>query len=158
MQEHIWTPLGMNSSTFRLSEHPDIAARLPQVVARSPAGSLTNSNAFTEPMKSAAKDMGGGGMYSSAGDYIKLLSALLRNDDTLLSKSSVSELLKPQVKDNAHLDHERNAYIFSNIWPNGAKVTCNHSLGGLVSMEDLSTGRKTGSVMWLGATAIVWVS
>jgi CubicO group peptidase (beta-lactamase class C family) len=109
-------------------------------------------------MKSAAKDMGGGGMYSSAGDYIKLLSALLRNDDTLLSKSSVSELLKPQVKDNAHLDHERNAHIFSNIWPNGAKVTCNHSLGGLVSMEDLSTGRKTGSVMWLGATAIVWVS
>jgi methyl acetate hydrolase len=127
-------------------------------VARSPAGTLTNSNTFTEPMKSATKDIGGGGMYSTAGDYMKLLKALLQNDGTLLSKSSVSELLKPQVEDNAYLDHERNAYIFSNIWPNGAKANCNHGLGGLVNMEDLSTGRKTGSMMWLGATAIVWVS
>lgn len=89
---------------------------------------------------------------------MKLLKALLRNDDTLLSKGGVSELLKPQVKDNAYVDHERDAYIFNNIWPNGAKVNCNHGLGGLVNMEDLSTGRNRGLMMWLGATAIVWVS
>lgn len=97
-------------------------------------------------------------MCSSASDYMKLLMALLRNDGTLLSKTSVAELFKPQVKDDAYMTDERNAYVMGSIWPNGAKVECNHSLGGMVNMEDLSTGLKKGSMLWYGGTMIAWVS
>jgi hypothetical protein len=86
--------------------------------------------------------MGGGGMYTSARDYLKLLMAILRNDGTLLSKSSMAELLKPQVKDSECLVDERNTQMFAETWPKGGKVKRNHSLGGLVAMEDLSTGHR----------------
>jgi CubicO group peptidase (beta-lactamase class C family) len=92
MQEHIWKPLEMDSTTFRVAGRPDIAARLPQIVVRSPSGTLTESRPFTEPWKYVTRDMGGGGMYTSAGGYLKLLMAILRNDGTLLSKTSVAEL------------------------------------------------------------------
>lgn len=148
----------MDSTTFRVAGRPDIAARLPQMVVRSPSGTLTEIRPFTEPWKYVTRDMGGGGMYTSAGDYLKLLMAILRNDSTLLSKTSMAELLKPQVKDNEYLVDERNTQMFAQMWPKGGKVKCNHSLGGLVVVEDLSTGRKRGSLMWVGSTMIVWVS
>ena len=98
MQEHTWKPLGTDSTTFRVTDRPDIAARLPQMVARSLSGTLTESSAFTEPWIYVTRDMGGGGMYTSAGDYLRLLMAILRNDGTLLSKTSMAELLKPQLE------------------------------------------------------------
>jgi CubicO group peptidase (beta-lactamase class C family) len=158
MQEHIRTPSRLGSSTFRLRERPEIAARLPQMAVRSPAGSLMESDAFTEPLKSATRGMGGGGMYSSASDCMKLLMALLQNDGTLLAKDSVAELLKLLVKDSAYSADQSNADIFGNIWPKGAKVKCNRSLGGLVNMEDLSTGRRKSSMMWYGGPMIAWVN
>jgi hypothetical protein len=148
----------MDSTTFRVAGRPDIAARLPQIVVRSPSGTLTEIRPFTEPLKYVTRDMGGGGMYTSAGDYLKLLMAILRNDSTLLSKTSMAELLKSQVKDNEYLVDERNTQMFAQMWPKGGKVKCNHNLGGLVVVEDLSTGRKRGSLMWVGSTMIVWVS
>lgn len=30
MQEYIWEPLEMDSTTFRLADRPDIAARIPK--------------------------------------------------------------------------------------------------------------------------------
>ena len=98
MQKYIWEPLGMNSSTFRLSDRPDIEARLPIMASRSSTDTLVDSDVFTRPLKSAARHIGGTGMYSSASDFMKLLLAMLRNDGTLLSKESVAELLTPQVK------------------------------------------------------------
>jgi CubicO group peptidase (beta-lactamase class C family) len=155
MQEHIWKSLGTDSTTFWVTDRPDIAARLPQVIARSPSGTLTDSSAFTEPWKCVIRDMGGGGMYTSAGDYLKLLMAILRNDGTLLSKTSTAELLEPQVKDSECLVDERNTQMLAETWPKAGKVKCNHSLGGLVVIEDLSTERKRGSLMWFGSSMIV---
>jgi hypothetical protein len=148
----------MDSSIFRLSDRPDVVARLPQMAARSPIGALIDGNAFAKPLKSTIRDMGSVGMYASAGDYMKLLMALLRNDGTLLSKGSVAELSTLQVKDSAYLADDRNANFFEKIWPEGAKVKCNHGLGELVNMEDLRTGRKRGSIMCYRGDMIAWIS
>ena len=157
MQKYIWEPLGMNSSTFRLSDRPDIEARLPIMASRSSTDTLVDSDVFTRPLKSATRHIGGTGMYSSASDFMKLLLAMLRNDGTLLSKESVAELLTPQVKNSSYMTDESNEQILGDIWPNGAKVQCNHSLGGVIAEEDLSSGRRKGSVMWFGGSMIVWV-
>ena len=62
---------------------------------RSPSGTLAEGSPFTEPWKYVTRDMGGGGVYTSAEDYLKLPMAILRNDGTLLSKASIAEPLKP---------------------------------------------------------------
>jgi hypothetical protein len=108
MQEYIWKLLGMNSSTLRLSDCPDIEARLPIMASWSPTNTLVDSDVFTEPLKSTTKDIGGTGMYSNASDFMKLLIAILRNDGTLLSKESVAELLVPQVKNSSYIPDESN--------------------------------------------------
>jgi CubicO group peptidase (beta-lactamase class C family) len=156
MQEHIWTPLDMTSSTFCLADRPDMTARLPEMAARSPDGNLVKGDA--EYFQKMSMDMGSAGMYTSAADFLKLLTALLRNDGMLLSKESVLDLAKPQVTDADYMNNERNAPILGDVWPKGAEVPCNHGLGGLINMEDLPTGRKKGSLMWFGAGMIVWVS
>jgi len=66
MQEHLWKQLGTDSTTFRVTDCPDIVAQLRKMVARSPSGTSTESSAFTEPWKYVTRDMGGG-MYTSAG-------------------------------------------------------------------------------------------
>ena len=95
----------------------------------SPTGTLVDSNSFPEPPKYATRDMGGAGMYSSTSDYMRMLMALLRNDGKLISRGSVAELLNRHVKDNAYLADENNVHMFGDMWPIGAKVKCNHSLG-----------------------------
>jgi hypothetical protein len=52
---------------------------------------------------------------------------------------------------------ESNEQILGDIWPNEAKIQYNHTLGGVITEEDLSSGRKKGSVMWFGSPMIVWV-
>ena len=88
---------------------------------------------------------------------MKLLIAILRHDGTLLSKESVTELLTPQVKNSSSMADESNEQVLGDIWPNGAKIQCNNSLGGVIAEEDLSSGRKKGSIMWFGGSMIVWV-
>lgn len=102
---------------------------------------------YFEPLKSTTKDIGGTGMYSNTSDFMKLLITILRNDGTLLSKESVAELLLPQVKNSSYMPDESNEQILGDIWPNGAKIQYNHTLGGVITEEDLSSGRKKGSVM-----------
>lgn len=40
MKENIWKPLGMDSTTFRLRDRPDIESRLSGLTVRLPTGEL----------------------------------------------------------------------------------------------------------------------
>ena len=146
----------MTSSTFRIADRPDVAARLPQMAARSPEGTLIKGDA--EYFQKMSMGTGGAGMYSSAEDYLKVLTALLRNDGKLLSKENVRELSRPQIKDPDYMAHDRNKPILGDVWPKGVEVQRNWGLGGLINMEDLPWGRKKGSLMWFGVGMMVCVS
>lgn len=153
MQENIWKPLGMDSTTFRLRDRPDIKSRLSGLTVRLPTGELIDiPRLYPDP---APLDMGGVGAYTSVSDYMKLLTSLLRNDEKLLAKRSVTELFKPQLSDAKHLMANKDR-IDAGIWPNG--VPLNHSLGGLANMDPFPSGRRKGSMSWMGGFNFFWVS
>ena len=72
-QMHIFAPLGMQDSSFVVPAAKQ--ARLASVHARKPDGSLEKMAA--SPFKPAGFFSGGGGLHSTAGDYIRFTRALL---------------------------------------------------------------------------------
>ena len=158
MQENIFAPLGMNSTTFRIAEHPELHPRRAEISARSePRAALTPSAAFKPD--TIEFDYGGVGLYSTAADYAKLLGALVDTGNGILTANSVRILCVPQLQDPKHLEAQFYGfmqYIFCPEYPKGLKV--NYALGGAVNLEDIPERRRAGSIMWSGATNPRWVS
>jgi len=154
MRENIWKPLGMDSTTFRLRNRPEIGSRLSGLTVRLQNGELINMPApYPDP---APRDMSGVGAYTSVSDSMKLLTSLLRKDEKILPKRSVAELFNPQLRDPSHLMAKCKPRIDASVWPEG--VPLSHSLGGLVNMEAFPSGRRKGSMSWMGGMNLFWVS
>lgn len=127
METNIWTPLGINTATFRLGERPDLKEKLPEMMFRQglnhPIYGTTMSSGGRivpgindEKERTAAveelpddhmddgnlniqsdDDFGGGGAYCSAPDFAKILSSLCSNDGKLLRPYIVNEMFRPQL-------------------------------------------------------------
>jgi CubicO group peptidase (beta-lactamase class C family) len=167
MEENIWKPLGMNLTTFRLQERPDILSRRADMTMRSSNGELKPSpTRFFQD--DAPDDHGGGGVFSCAGDYIKVLIALLKNDGTLLKPSSVDLLFTPCLPEGpikALRENRLEAYQKYKSSKVGSEATykvvppleMNYALGGQVSEKDWAGGRKAKSLSWGGLPNLSWV-
>lgn len=66
---------------------------------RNPAsGKATNKRFHTGlPALLPTQAMGGGGMWASPTEYLKLLQAILKNAGTLLTKETVEDMFKPHL-------------------------------------------------------------
>lgn len=97
VSERIAGPLGMTDTTFR----PDDAqrARLPGVKQRDSDGGLPDSPVELPP--DPEFDSGGGGLYSTASDYLRFLRALLRGGELdgarVLSNAMVDAMFTDQL-------------------------------------------------------------
>jgi CubicO group peptidase (beta-lactamase class C family) len=165
MAENIWNPLGMKSTTFRLQERPDIKNRRAEMTARLPSG--LGPNPRTIFPDNAPDDHGGGGVFSSPEDYIKVLISLLKNDGTLLKPASTDLLFEPCLPPGSIAAFSKNratayqAYRAGNI---GSKVEhkveppaeLNFALGGQLTEHDWRGGRKAGSMSWGGLPNLSW--
>jgi hypothetical protein len=100
--------------------------------------------------------MGGSNLYSSAPDYLSLLSSLLTNDSKILKPSSVNEMLTSRLPDKNVLATPKAREFFEGMVEEGEVL--DHCLAGLVNLNSLETGRREGSVSWGGATRCFWVS
>lgn len=166
MAENIWDRLGMKSTTFRLRERPDVQEQRAEMTSRGPSGALGPSPRPFFP-ENAPDDYGGGGIYSSPGDYIKVLISLLKDDGTLLKPASTALLFAPclppasipvLVKNRTDGYH---AYRASKM---GSEVEhrveqaaeLNYALGGLVTEQDWRGGRKAGTMSWGGLPNLSW--
>ncbi|KAI9774368.1 MAG: hypothetical protein M1840_004262 [Geoglossum simile] len=158
MQKHIFDPLGMNSTTYNVTTRPDLAPRLASLANRINSGDFVP---VTDPVfpPSPVDDCGGCGLYSTVEDYIKLLIAVLTRDERILGCESLEEMLRPQLKENgADLmkvleDPFWRTWLASNF-PEGLK--CQHGLAGVLNLEETPTGRKPGSISWLGMPNLFW--
>lgn len=161
MQQHIFQPLGMSSSTFHLQERPDIKDRRADMSMREDDGKLVPSNtrflSDDEP-----SDLGGGGLFSSPADYLKFLAALLRDDGTLLRSDSVDTLFKPCLSPLAAKKFQTTRTDQYRTLDNGqmaipAPEFVDYALGGMVTMRDVPGGRKSGAMSWGGLPNLSWV-
>lgn len=145
-KQHILGPLGMTATTFHLAARPDVRARMPGMTIRKPDGRLVASRkgVWRDP---DPDESGGAGLYSSAQDYMKVLTSVLRNDGKLLNAESVDEMFRPQLEDDGYimklLEIPEYNQLLTGGMPGGLKV--NYGLGGLIIGEDLPTGRRKGS-------------
>ena len=160
MRQHIWDPLGMSSTTFHLEDEPDVEARLADMSIRTPTGDLELFPELFVP-RPVRDDMGGGGLCSSAADYIKVLASILRNDGKLLQKQTVDEMFEPQLspQSKAMLQNVLTVPEVNDLLTGGLKIgtSFNWGLGGIMVEEDTEGGRRKGSLAWVGYPNLFWV-
>ncbi|KAI1768746.1 putative D-aminoacylase [Hypoxylon sp. FL1150] len=172
MDRHIWQPLGMTSTSFRLSSRPDIRARQAELAVRSAAdgGSLAP---FPTPYfpEATRDDHGGAGTYSCARDYVKVLVACATSDPRLLTAAGYDALCAPGLSEAAAArfrDVQGAVYAAGDAAapeltgappaiPAPARESLSWAPGGMVVTQDAPGGRRAGSISWGGLPNLSWV-
>ncbi|KAG0645480.1 Monacolin J acid methylbutanoyltransferase [Hyphodiscus hymeniophilus] len=158
MEEHIFKPLGMKNMTFRLLQRKDLMDKMCPRVARRADGKLEMDEMVLYPVIEPVDDSGGGGLYATAGDYVKVLESLLRDDGKLLGSSTLELLFKPQLPDSEELQKTLNKSGPGNVM-NGFgenEVNLSHALGGLVAVDGVSGSVGKGMLCWDGLPNCFW--
>ena len=148
--EHLFAPAGMSDTGFRL--RPDQRTRLTRMHARGDDGGLTAIE-FELPQEPQFQ-MGGGGLYGTAADYLAFARVFLNE-----GRAPRGPLLKPEtvrlMTENAMGDLD--VRPLKTVVPplsNDAEffpgMVKKWSLGFMISTEAAPSGRSAGSLAWAG--------
>jgi methyl acetate hydrolase len=149
-RKNIVGPLGMSDTGFVIS--PEQQKREAHVHRREGDGSL-------KPLpleKQRARDTfhGGGGIYSTAPDYLTLLRALLHggvlDGVRILRPETVALTGKNQIGDIAVGVLRTTAPGLSNDVDFFPGITCKWGFGHMLTMQAVTGGRSAGSMTWAG--------
>jgi methyl acetate hydrolase len=151
LAEHITGPLGMKDTGFSVT--PEQRSRQVSVHQRSPDGVLTPQP--FEPLPVAREFLaGGGGLYSTAGDYLTFLQMLLKagtlNGQRIIKPETVAQMAENQIGNlPAGVLKTANPPLTNDVdfFP-GQKVRW--GLGYMLTPEPGPNGRSPGSVTWAG--------
>jgi methyl acetate hydrolase len=148
--EHLFEPTGMHDTGFRLA--PEHRARLAGMHARSPDGTLAPIE-FEVPQEPEFQ-MGGGGLYGTASDYLAFERVFLNE-----GRANGRSVLKPETVQlmAANAIGDLNVQPLKTVVPH----LSNHAeffpgmvkkwgLGFMISTEPLPDGRSAGSLAWAG--------
>jgi CubicO group peptidase (beta-lactamase class C family) len=150
LQPNLFAPLGMNSTSFKLSSAQ--RARLAGMHARQPDGSLA-SIPFEIPQEPQMQ-MGGGGLYGTAQDYIRFTQMILNrgtlNGTQVLKPETVQLMSQNQMGDIDCVEMKTvvpTRTNDANFFP-GMKQKWGFSF--LINTEKTPQGRSAGSLAWAG--------
>jgi methyl acetate hydrolase len=158
LRDHLFTPLGMNDTSFKITDSQ--RKRLVGMHARGPDGSLAPIPFELE--QDPEFHMGGGGLYSTAGDYIKFTRMILNK-----GKGNGNQLLKPEtvalMAQNNMGDLNVSKMVSADptltndvdLYPDQAKKW---GLSFLINTAKTAEGRSAGSLAWAGlANTYFWI-
>lgn len=150
VRENITGPLGMHDTVVDLS--PAQRIREASIHKRRPDGAF-----FAEPLEKPTVGSGfsgGGGIYSSAPDYLTLLQALLHGGTlkgtTILKPETVAMMAQNQIGDiEAGIMKTTNPALSSDVdfFPGVRK---RWGFGHMLTIDPVKDGRKAGSLTWAG--------
>jgi CubicO group peptidase (beta-lactamase class C family) len=149
-RDHIFGPLGMSDTGFKL--RPDQRARLVGMHARQGDGSL-QPIPFEVPQEPEFQ-MGGGGLYGTAGDYLKFAQAFLHE-----GRANGAAIVKPETARQMAANNigEINVRLLKTAIPpytNDAEffpgMVKKWGLGFMISTERVPGAREAGSLAWAG--------
>lgn len=154
----------MKNTTFHPLKDPRFNSRLTGTFFRQPDGSLICKENVGCSYDRSGNDNGGGGLFSNATDYCKLLSGIfLRREGqpVLLGEKLVQEIFKPTLQTDKYFEAKlacMKADIDLDMVPH-VPESCskNFGLGVVLNLEDLDTGLSAGSGQWSGYTNCYWV-
>jgi methyl acetate hydrolase len=159
IQKNITEPLGMGSTGFRIT--PSMRARLATVHQRDAHSGLLNTTPFEVPQETEF-DPGGGGLYSTAGDYLSFTRMILNQ-----GRGNGHQILKPEtvalMSKNAMgplrvglLRTQNTAASLDAEFFTGIEKTW--GLTFMINEQQAPTGRSAGSLAWAGLpNAFFWI-
>ena len=159
MADNLFGPLGMTNTAFKITD--GMRKRLAKIHHRTPDG-LVPDQALELPQEPEF-EMGGGGLYSTAGDYLKFVRMMLNR-----GKSDKGEaVLKPETVDqmsgNAMGDCKvcllkTTAPPLSNDAEFFPGMDKQWGLSFMINNEQAPTGRSAGALAWAGlANTYYWI-
>jgi methyl acetate hydrolase len=158
LRDHILAPLGMNDTGFKLTD--SMRKRLVGMHGRGPDGSLAPLPFELE--QDPEFHMGGGGLYGTAGDYIKFTQMILNkgrgNGNQLLKPETVATMGQNHIGDLVVTKMTSAALIYTNdvdLYPGMVKKW---GLSFLINTAKTPEGRSSGSLAWAGlANTYFWI-
>ncbi|MBA2677367.1 MAG: beta-lactamase family protein [Ktedonobacteraceae bacterium] len=159
LAEHVMGPLDMTDTAFYIT--PNMRKRMAKVHQRSKDGKLTPLMEYEIP-QNPEFEMGGGGLYSTMGDYLKFIRMIL-ND----GRAGVEQVLKPEtialMTHNAMGNHR--VTLLKTAMPAVSEdaeffpgVPKSWGLTFMINEEEAPTGRTKGSLAWAGlANSYYWI-
>jgi methyl acetate hydrolase len=156
--ENLFGPLGMKDTAFKLSD--SARARVVGMHARQPGGGL-EAMAFEIPQEPEFQ-MGGGGLYGTAGDYLAFQQMFLNggraNGTQVLKPETVALMGQNQMGDlNVRL-LKTAAPPFSNDAEFFPGMVKKWGAGFMINTERVPGARSAGSLTWAGlANTYFWI-
>jgi CubicO group peptidase (beta-lactamase class C family) len=148
--DHITGPLGMHDTAFNISANQ--RSREAAIHRRNADGSF-KAEPPEKPVLATAFS-GGGGIYSTAPDYLTLLRALLNggtlDGTTILKPETVALMSQNQIGDiEAGIMKTTNPALSSDVdfFPGVRK---RWAFGHMITLDPVKDGRRAGSLTWAG--------
>lgn len=154
----LFAPLGMTDTAFRLTDA--MRARRAAVHARAPDGTLSPTD--FEVVQDPEFEMGGGGLYSTARDYLRFARMLLNGGrfgrERFLKPETLAEMARDQIAPLAVTPMISAAPAATNDVDFYPGLPCGWSLSHLVNRATTPQGRSKGSLAWAGlANTYCWI-
>ena len=158
LQQNILGPLGMNDTSFRLSTAQ--RARLASVHQRGPDGALAPIE-FELPQEPEFM-MGGGGLYGTAGDYLRFGQMIMRGgtlDGTPVLRPETVDLMGQNHIGPLEVGAVKSAIpALSNDVELFPGMSTKWGLSFVINTQPLPTGRSANSLAWAGlANTYFWI-
>ena len=158
LRDHIFAPLGMKDTSFKLSD--DQRKRLVGMHARQPDGSLVPMP-FEMPQEPEFH-MGGGGLYSTAHDYIRFIRMILNkgtlDGNRVLKLETVATMAQNHIGElNMTKMHAAIPQVTNDVdlYPEQDKKW---GLSFMINTQRTAEGRSAGSLAWAGlANTYYWI-
>jgi methyl acetate hydrolase len=159
MKENLFEPLGMTDTAFKIT--PSMRQRLAKIHQRGDDDKFTPLMDLEIPQEPEF-EMGGGGLYGTAGDYLKFVRMILNG-----GSANGKQVLKPETVKTMSMNHMGEALMgplktamppLSNdvdVFPGMPKKW---GLSFMINTEKAPTGRAPGSLAWAGlANTYFWI-
>ena len=158
LREHIFAPLGMSDTAFKITD--DMRKRLVGMHARGEDGTLAAIPFELE--QNPEFHMGGGGLYSTAADYIKFCQMILNkgkgNGNQVLKAETVALMGQNHIGELTVDKMTTAAPMYTNdvdLYPDQVKKW---GLSFLINTAKTPEGRSPGSLAWAGlANTYYWI-
>lgn len=158
LRDHMFAPLGMNDTAFKITDH--MRQRLVATHARGEDGSLAPIPFEIE--QNPEFHMGGGGLYGTAGDYIKFSQMILNK-----GRGNANQVLKPETVALMGQNHIGDltigkmttvAPMYTNDVDLFPDIVKKWGLSFLINNAKTPEGRSAGSLAWAGlANTYFWI-
>ena len=152
LTQHVLAPLGMHDTAFRMT--PQMRARKATIHQRLEDGQLVPTE-FEVP-QAPQFEMGGGGLYSTVGDYLKFIRMILNRGQAaggqVLKPETVDLMSSNQMGELDVLPLKSTNRMLTNDLVLPPDVPHKWGLAYMINTKVLPTGRPAGSLMWAGLT------